>query len=112
MRLDEVELVTSRWGSDAYRFHFQVQYGPDKGKEVTRQTSRSAKQGGSLIKLLSEMAGRELLPGARLSLDDFVGKDFVVQVASSAFSSGQGEYLFVQSVRPASIPVTQIQGAN
>lgn len=112
MRLVQVEPVTNRWGSDAYRFHFTVEYGPHRGKEITRQTSRSTKEGSSLIKLLSELGGRDLLPGARFSLVDFVGKIFVVQVASAACSSGQGEYLFVKSVRPASILNSQAQGAN
>lgn len=112
MRLDEIKPVINRWGTESHRFDFKVICGPDTGKEISRYASRSAKQDGSLVKLLSQLAGRELAVGVRVVLAGFIGQVFVVHVASATSSSGDGEYLFIKNVRPAAIPNTQAEGVN
>lgn len=101
MRLDEVEPVQGRWGASALRFHFTVVDGPEEGKEIQRTTSSDAKLGGSLVKLVTELAGREPAPGDYIDPEAFIGGTFIVDVASGEADDRGGAYVRIKSIRPS-----------
>jgi hypothetical protein len=70
------------------KFVFEVVEGDHKGEQATRITGDAPTPKNAAGRMLSGITGVTLVPGAKIDLDPFVGKEYLLQVEETANKQG------------------------